>query len=112
MDQSTTLNTVLSLVAASREAFWAPNLLNSVVDQLLAYLEEQFETYRHLEDTPSGERLLTAIELFHLSLQYLADFQRKPSRAKLDRVLKLAYQAEDELELVVDSELVSPLWAA
>lgn len=112
MDQSTTLNTLLSLVAASREAVWAPAMLTTVVDRMLVYLEEQFDRFRHLEDTPAGDRLLTAIELFHLSLQYLADFQRKPSPAKLERVLRLAYQAEDELELVSDSELVSLLWAA
>lgn len=112
MDQSTILNTLLSLVQASREACFAPQLLAQVVDQLMGWLEDRFEEFRYLEGHPTGEKVLNSIELFHLSLQYLADFQRSPSATKLERTLTLAYQAEDELSEVTDSQILSDLWAA
>lgn len=112
MDQSTILNTLLSLVQATREACFAPQLLSQVVEQLMAWLEDRFEEFRYLEGHPTGEKVLNSIELFHLSLQFLADHQRSPSARKLEKSLALAYQAEDELAEVSDSQILSELWAA
>jgi hypothetical protein len=112
MEPSNTLNTLLSLVQASRDMAGTPHLLSQVVHQMMAWLEEKFDEFRYLEGSPAGERVLTSIELFHLSLQHLADYQRTRSGADLNKVLLLAYQAENELSEVADCEILSGLWAA
>lgn len=112
MERSNTLNTLLSLVQASREMIGTPHLLSQVTHQMMLWLEDRFEEFRYLEGTAGGERVLTSIELFHLSLQHLADYQRSHAAGILDKVLLLAYQAENELSEVADSEILSGRWAA
>ncbi|GMU57549.1 MAG: hypothetical protein AMXMBFR33_66950 [Candidatus Xenobia bacterium] len=112
MDQSTILNTLLSLVQISREASFAPQMLNQVIGQLMEWLEDRYEEFGSLEGHDGGVKVLNCIELFHLSLQHLSDFQSSPSPSKLEMCLALAYQAEDELSEVTDSQVLSDLWAA